>query len=358
MRLLSFLPALALVCLAASAPLAQADYDPLGSGATRLTLDRGFLGLLKQNGVKLSAVAPARLKGAVVTFPVSGGKFDPTNGRGTVEHEGALLLRAGDRKLPLKALQLKTTQRRSPFSVKAGGGQLKLASAAKLTVSREGFGERVEVSSLTLSAKLAIKLGKKLRLRGVFEEGQPLGRALTRVQPETIAVLGKGKASLVLDPRFAARLSSLFVAVNPIFPAEHPGAEFTLPIFGGAIAPDGSIGTLETEGALELLQLGGGQLFWADGWLDLGAGVGSAEVNVQPSPPYAGKQGRVGVFDLNRNAALASSNPLARMISVAGVPLTLQAGTAASMNQAFVSGREVFLAGEAFGTVSFAAQGQ
>jgi hypothetical protein len=54
-----------------------------------------------------------------------------------------------------------------------------------------------------------------------------------------------------VDPAFVNKLNSLFVAVNPIFPAEHPGS-FDLPIFGGTISPDGSLGRVETKGSLEI----------------------------------------------------------------------------------------------------------
>src|ERR1044072_9000292 len=71
-------------------PAAKADYDPLASGTTKLTLDKSFLKLLKDNGAKVSAVAPAKLKGGTIAFAVSGGKFDPVDAKGTVEHEGAM----------------------------------------------------------------------------------------------------------------------------------------------------------------------------------------------------------------------------------------------------------------------------
>lgn len=348
----------AAVGLLAFSSVAQADYDPLASGATKVTLDRGFLALLKQNKVKLSATAPARLAGGVLTLPVSGGKFDPTSAKGTVEHEGALIFSKGSRSLPLKSLQLKTTSAHTPFSIKAGGGQLKLAAAKGLAVSREGFGDRVRVSSLTLSAKVATRLGKKLRLRSVFKGGQPLGDALTKAQPLTITVLGRGKAELTLDPGILAKLKSLFVAVNPIFPAEHPGA-FTLPIFGGTIAPNGSTGTLEIAGALEALQLGGGQVFLREPWLELATRSFSAEVDLEPSPPYPGKLERVGVAGLG--AGVVSANPKTRTIGIAGASLALDAATAASFNEVFAKpqGKDgVFLAGEALGSVSFTAQGQ
>lgn len=339
----------------AFAPLASADYDPLGSGATRLTLDASFLATLKRNRVELSAVAPAKLVAGTVTMPISGGKFDPISAKGTIEHEGALLFRRGSRSIPIKALRLKTTQRRSPLSAKVGGSQLKLASAGVLAVSREGFGERIGIPALALSSKLATRLGKKLRLKGVFEEGQPLGRSLTRVRPETIAVPGRGRAEMTLDPAFEAKLASRFVAVNPIFPAEHFGPVFTLPIFGGAIAPDGSAGVIETSGALELLQLGRGQVFFDQAWFDLEGRALSAEMDVEPVPAFPGKLGRVGVFDLG--IASVSANPQTRGVAVTAA-LALRAEAARSLNEAFADGEEAFKAGEAAARLSFIAQAQ
>jgi hypothetical protein len=351
--------AFAVICMASPASHARAAYDPIGGGATKLTFDRSFLAVLKQHGVKLSAVAPARLSGGTVTFPVAGGKFDPTSASGTVEHEGAVVFRAGSKKLPLKALQLKTTQKRSPFSVKAGGSQLKLATAGKLAVARQGFGDRVEVGQRDLGGKLATRLGKKLRLKQVFEEGQSLGSTRTTVEPETVTVLDRNKVSLVFDPGFAAKLSSLFVAVNPIFPAEHPG-DFTLPIFGGDLSPSGAKGRVETSGSLEFIQLGGGQVFWADNWLDPVAATTSPEVEVLPAPPFSGKVGRQAVSSFVLSGPAVSSAK-ARTIAVSGSTLGLSASTAQTFNEVFArpQGKEnVFAAGEPLGRVSFTAQGQ
>ena len=348
---------LTLLGLSVLAPAAQAAYDPLASGQTRLALEGSFLALLKQNGVKLSAVAPAKLKGGTATFPVTGGKLDPTSSNGVLEHEGALLFEAGKRKIPIRSLQLKTTQRRSPFSAKVGGSQLKLASAKSLAVSRQGFASKVEVTELTLSAKLATRLAKKLRLRGAFKEGQPLGQTVTKAQPETVRVLARNKVTLTLDPGFASKLNSLFVAVNPIFPAERPGS-FTLPIAGGEIAPDGSLGRVDTAGSFEFLQQGGGQAFWADSSLDLAAKVFSPEVELRPAPPYAGKLGPVGVASFAQVGA--SADPKRRTVTISG-SLALDSATAASFNELFAKPQGkagVFVAGEALGSLAFTAQGQ
>ena len=339
---------------------ASARYDPIDAGATTVTFDRGFLQTMSSNGVKLSAVAPATLKGRTISFPISSGKFDPTNGKGVVAHEGALLFRAGSRSVPLKELQLKTTQRHSPFSVKAGGSQLKFATVAALGVKRAGFGDRIAASELSLGAKLATRLAKKLRRRGVFVAGQPLGEALTTTKPETVSIVEKGTATLDLDPGLVGKLQGLFVALNPISPAERFGSSFSLPIFGGQLALDGSAGTLETSGEIEALQLGGAQIFWQRSWLDFGAKALSAEVDTEPSPPYPGKAGRLTIADLGAIATV-SADPKARTISVTGASLVLPAQTTAGFNEVFAHPKgkdEVFKAGEVLGTISFTAQSQ
>jgi hypothetical protein len=346
--------------LLALAPGAQANYDPLGSGTTKLKLDSSFLALLKATHVSLSAVAPAELKAGTLTLPVSGGKFDPTSAKGTVEHAGELRFKSGAREVRLHAWQLKTTQRGAPFSVKAGGGQLKLAAAKSLKVMRAGFATDVKVTDLTLSSKIATRLGKKLRLRGVFKAGQPLGESKTSANPETFTVIDKGRVTLTLDPGFEAKLRSLFVAVNPIFPAEHPSA-FTLAISGGTIAPDGSKGTLETQGALELLQLGGGQVFWGEAWLDLAAKTFSAELDVEPSPPYGGKQERQGVASLALVPAGVKADPQVGTVTVSGAALTASSATAQLLNEVFAKPQgkgDVFVSGELLGNAAFEATGQ
>jgi hypothetical protein len=358
-RAVSTLLFLALVSLCA-APGAQADYDPVGAGATAIKLDKGFLALLRTNGVALSAKAPATLRKGTVSFPVSGGKFDPTNDKGTVEHEGGLLLKGDGGTVLLKSLQLKTTRRSSPISLKVGGGQLKLGAARQLLVSREGFGDRVDVKAIRLAGKVATRLDKRLHLGGNLGPGQPFGSAVSKVRPQTITVLGRGVVNLDLDPGFAAKLNELHVAVNPIFPAEHPGA-FTLAIFGGKIAPDLSSGRLEAQGGLELLQLGGGQVIWSEPVVDLDAGALSAGVDVEPAPPYAGKVGPLSIAALQLAIASRSASPKKRTVTVADAPLTLDSGTAATFNEVFArpQGKDgVFAPGEALGRLSFTAQAQ
>ncbi len=213
---------------------------------------------------------------------------------------------------------------------------------------------------MKLSAKVAVRLNKKLHLGDAFAAGQLIGSIRSETQPRTVAILATGRAVLTPNPETFAKLHELHVAINPIFPAElAPGGFFTFPMIPeGAIAPDASTGVLRTGGSMELLQLGGGQIFWHQPWFDLGARVTLAEVDVEPAPPYPGKLGQVGVLDQDASGATVSSQPAARTIAVAGAVLRLQAQSAAHFNLAFANGKPIFKAGDLFGTLTFTAQGQ
>ena len=160
MRTRSVLAMLALVMALALPSQAGASYDPVAGGSTRFVLDPSFLALLSHNGVKLSAVAPARLNNGTLTMPLSGGKFDPTTSNGTLGHDGALVFSGPGGRIPMKALQLKTTAARTPFTAKVGGSQLKLGRSRPVAVSRHGFdvsfapfAHRVGANVLTMTAR-------------------------------------------------------------------------------------------------------------------------------------------------------------------------------------------------------------
>jgi hypothetical protein len=340
------------------APSAQAIYDPIGSGTTRLTLDKAFIALMKAQGVKLSPKAPAKRQGNALLIPVSGGKSDPTTSKAEILQEGTLVFEKGNRKLPLRDIELKA--KKTPFFAKVGGGQLKVASAKSIASKRQGFGSSFTAKGLTLTQKVATRLNKKLRTKDAFKEGQLIGQIKSQTQPQRVTILSQGQGTLVPDPAILAKFKSLFVSLNPISPAQlSPGPVFSFPIAaGGQISPTASEGTLRLAGAIELLQLGAGQVFQQEYWLDLGAKATSAEVDIEPTPAFPGKLGRIGIFGLNTAGASVSSDPKARTISLANAQLTLDAQTAQTFNDAFAGGKAVFGAGEAFGAVSFGAVGQ
>jgi hypothetical protein len=347
--------ALIAFALLAAAPQAQATFDPIGTGTTKLTLDKRFLSFLKADGVTPTASAGAKRKGAAISLPVSGGNVDPTVGQGEIDQAGTITFQSQRKRVPWRDLVVKT--KHSPLTAKVGGSQLKLATSSKLSSKRDGFGTAFGAKALKLSAKVATRLNKKLRPKVPFTQGQLLGTLTSNAQPALVTILEQGKATVALDSAFVAKMDAHFVSINPIFPAEHLAAGFTFPIIvGSQIAPDASQGTLRTGGAIEFLQLHAGQVFWHEPWLDLGARSDTAEVDVEPTPTFPGKLGRVGILDLG--AATVASEPKARTISVSGASLTLQAQAAKTLDEAFAAGKEDFRAGETVGAVSFVAQGQ
>jgi hypothetical protein len=348
--------ALCALALLGAAPPAAAVYDPLASGATTLTIDKGFAAYLKRNGITLNATAPAKRKGQKITLPVTAGKWDPTLGKGTAESEGSFYFKSARKKLPFRDVVVKAKS--TPLYAKVGGGQLKVAEAKQIATSRFGFGAKLIAKKLTLTQKAATRLQKKLRPEEQFKAGQTIGTLTTQVAPQTIAVQPKGRAYLAPDPAFLAKLDQLHVSVNPIAPAElAAGPLFSFPIAAeGQIAPDGSSGTVRTSGELEFLRLGSGQVFWREQWLELATRTDLAEVELQPDPPFGGKQGQLGVMSFGGGAI--SSDPKARTVSLQGAALALSAGAAQSFNAAFAQGKAVFGAGELVGAVSFVAQGQ
>jgi len=343
---------LALALLAAPGT-ANATYDPIGSGIAKLALDKGFTSFLTKNDLKLSARNGAKRQGQKLGLLVVAGNFDPTLGQGEIEVTGTVVFSGKRGSVPLR--EIRSRNKHDALIAKVGGSQLKLATSAKRDTRRSGFGTALSARSLKLTAKLATRLNKKLRPAKPFYAGQLLGSLSANAQPSLASVLPEGRAQVSLDPSFASKMDSLFVSVNPIFPAEHPGP-FTFPIaLGGAIAPDGLEGTLRTAGSLEFLQLGAGQVFQNELWLDLGIRSDTAEVDVEPTPAFPGKLGRIGAYDLG--AEEISSDPARRTITVSG-SLTLTSSTAQSFNEAFAAGNATFSAGELLGTLSFVAVGQ
>jgi hypothetical protein len=170
-------------------------------------------------------------------------------------------------------------------------------------------------------------------------------------------LLAKNRISLTLDAGFAAKLNKLFVSINPVAPAElGAGPTLSFPIAPESdLAPNATSGLLKTEGSVELLQLGNAQIFWRELRLEPGLAAVSSEVDLEPSPPRAGKQAQGPLLSLG--SGQLSAEPAARTISVAGQTATLTAATAEQLNASFSDGKTTFAAGEAVGSISYTAQG-
>lgn len=141
---------------------------PAAAGAdTTVMLKGGALTALKQQGVKVSAVSPAKLRGSKLTLPVASGKVGMS---ATLTHMGALRLRAGKRSVTLTSWQAtlgsssKLTARiagtrRTAFAVRTTSSNLSLGAAAGTV--------RVTGARLTFTKAGATALRKALKLKRV-----------------------------------------------------------------------------------------------------------------------------------------------------------------------------------------------
>jgi hypothetical protein len=335
---------------------ATAAYDPVGSGSTTLALAKPFAKLLAEHHVKILVKGGAAKRGQSIVLPASAGEIDPVLGAGTVETKGSIVFAAGRRQVPLRNVTFKA--KRAPLYAKVGGGQLKIATAARLEDRRSGFGVSFDAGGLKLTAKAATRLDKKLRLGGAVRAGQMIGSLKATAQPTTVHLLEEGRVQLALDQSFKQKLDSLFVSINPVAPAElTAGPVLSFPIgLESTLAPDVSTGTMKLGGSVELLQLGSAQLFWREVWLQPGGPVLLAESEILPSPPHPGKQPSAPVFSLQGGTVV--SDPSARTISVSGQVISLDAATAAALNGAFSGSASTFVPGEAVGSLSFLARSQ
>ncbi len=398
----------ALVALLAFAPFASATSDPVASGTTSVTLNKGFFKKLKKAGVKVLKVSPGTVKNRKVTLPVSGGSIDPTNGLGSLELSGGMKFKRGKKTATVNTLVLDTAK--SSLSAKVAGKSMKFAGVANLTYSRNGFGVNVNVAKLKLTGKAAKQLNKKLGFTGQkkgkakgnkrasaskvvqppFKGNQVLGGAFSEAQPKTVAVLPGGEASLVLSASALQKLKKVGpppgeaagpfeVKLSTVAPTTvtNPGPPPTVafPIGGGTIGPTASAGILQTAGGLQLTQsleaVGQGTTVLTMGniWVDLGAKTATVEVTIQNDKNAElnkGNLGRASIADIQMTGATITSDPATRTVSVQNASATLQAITAETLNSVFIDpiekatmeAQEKFAGGDPLGVFSFTAHTQ
>jgi hypothetical protein len=400
----------ALAALLALAPFASATSDPLASGTTTITLNKGFYKKLKKAGVKVQKLSPATVKKRKVTLPVSGGSLDPLSGAGSIEHSGGIKFKHGKKTAQVNTIVLETTT--ASLKAKVAGKTMKLASVKGYSFARNGFGVNLTIKSLKLTGKAAKQLNKKLGFTGkkknkkgkkvpvapLFKGNMNLGGASSETQPKTVAVIPTGTAKLVLAPSALKKLkhvgtppfpegsSPVEVVLSPVAPTtfDVPTLTAEFPIGGGTIGPTAQAGTLQTVGGLQLVQnlepvtgKPGDKttLVMGNVWVDLAAKTASVEVTItNPVTTKAnlGNLGRSSIADISLVGATVTSDPAAHTVSVQNASAALQPVTAATLNQVFIegleknekgeptpfAGQEKFAAGDPLGLVSFTAQTQ
>jgi hypothetical protein len=380
-KLPAALMAAALFALLALAPYASAAADPVGSGSTTVTLNSGFVKSLKKKGVKVLKIAPAKLKGKKATFPVTGGEVDPTTFAGTLTHGGGLKFKAGKKTAPVKGLVVDTTK--NALFAKVAGKKVKFANLAGVTPVRAGFGVALTVKKLKLTNTAAKRLNKKLGFKKgkkPFKGNRNMGSAAAEEQPLTVAVLPTGNVTFDADVGTLGKLSKVDVKVKTIDPTQVKGlGKFEFPITGGTIAPNGTTGTVQSAGGVELeqkLQTGPSsfletKITLSGFYVDLAAKTITVEVSAVSNASEElnlGNLGRSSIADLTIPGVVSDS--VTRTVTVQGASAKLQPISAKVLN-AFVEVYEGYEAkggppkspekinsGDPLGSFSFTAQTQ
>ena len=365
---------LAVMALLAASSSALASQDELKGGSVAIQL-QGSRGL--------------KLKPASLSLPITGGAVDPIDGSGTMRVSGGIQARRGKAKAKVTITVLNLAANGGQGSVTAKVGKKGVTPFATLTggtVTRDGFGAKIEKITITLAGKGAQALNRAFSpkkkkgkasaaaKKGV-KAGQPLGRVASVVTvPLAVSVVpGTGTMTLKTDVLptgvFAKKIPqhciSLLGGVTPIAPASQAVTNFSFPVSGGAVAPDFSAG--------EVLTAGGQKLTKDDGLLtpggcssasppvgtslsstDIGVNFAHNALNSTAALP-TGTSLRAPLADIDFSTGTRTFNSSNNTISITGATIKLSFPAALTLNQFFPtesgSASDDFTAGDEIGTI-------
>jgi Htaa len=355
--------AAALFALLAFAPFASAAADPVASGSATVTLNNGFVKALKKQGVKITKIGAAKLKGKKATFPVTGGEMDPTNGLGTLTLGGGLKFKHGKKKTPLKALVINTTKK--GLFGKVGGKKVKVANIGGYSYARAGFGLSLSIKKLKLTNAAAKQLNKKLGFKKgpkPFKGNRLMAKATAEEQPATVTLLPANNVEFNADNELLKKLEDVETFPTTIAPTTEKGkGKYELPISGGSIAPTATAGVVQTSGGLKLTQkLPTGpstaletEITLGNFYLDLSAKTISVEVVAKSNASESlnlGNLGRSSIADLTLTGATVTSDATNRTVTVKDASATVQP-VAAEVLEGFVKVYQAYYEAGVFAAV-------
>ena len=179
--------------IAPSAIAAQGDSVPVAGGSTNLHLNAATAGVLSDAGLSVAPVGPAKAAGLRVSFPITGGRIDPSTAVGRVSHSGGLAFSSHGTTVRLTNFLVRTTG--SPVLTAAvGKARIPLASIdlSKAAVIRRGSGGigtwvvRAQ-ANLTPAAAGALNAAFGTHLPG----GVNIGRVDLKAQPSQVILRGR-----------------------------------------------------------------------------------------------------------------------------------------------------------------------
>ena len=361
-----------LLALLAMAPAALAARDPLGAGGTDYHFKKGFVRKLSNLGVTVSTLGNASLTGNKLSQTYLEGKVDPTTGLGFVEQRGGFKLSLGQRGVPVTKVTVNTAK--GIVYATVAKAHMELGTLSELVTSREGFGANVKTVKLALSEKATRRISNRLGLQGSkrLNAGRVMSNTYTVAQPSTVTLLPKGSASLVGDlgtfKKFAEKGVKVPAGISAIAPATKPTpVSFEFPITGGTLATDGTDGTVQTSGGVQILKEAepfSPTMKLANIQVDFKAKTATVEIELLPAPPLPGAVGRSSIADVTLPANSVSADPNTRTITIVDAEAKLQAVAAATLNDVFnqpsgeTPASSNFLVGDPFGKFSLVGYAQ
>jgi Htaa len=344
MKLTAGILAAALLALLAFTPFASAAPDPVASGSATLTLNNGFVKSLKKK-VKITKVAPAKLKGKKVTFPVTGGEMDPTTGKGTLNLGGGLKFKAGKKSTTVKGLVVNTTKK--GLFAKVGGKKVKFATLAGWSFARAGFGVSLTVKKLKLTNAAATQLNKKLGFKKgkkPFKGNKLMAKVVAQEEPATVTLVPANNVVFDVNAELLKKLNEVKTNVETIAPTAKKGlTTFEFPISGGAIAPTATAGVVQTAGGVKLFQKLPKsatenletEITLGNFYVDLSAKTVSVEVVAKSNASdklNLGNLGRSSIADLTLTGATVATDATNHTVTVQNAGATLQPVSAEVLN--------------------------
>jgi hypothetical protein len=312
----------ALAAMAVAAPAAGAKVK-LAGGATTLKLYQQTAAALSSNGVTVSPVRPAKVRGGGVAFPISGGSIDPASAAGRIDHRGGLTLRAGGSRVTLKDFRVHVGAKRAILTARAGKARLTTLSLslAKARVKRDGLGTTVTGVRAVLSGQAAKALNAAFATT-LFAKGLPIGSVSVRALPAQVELAG-GTTTLALDAGAAEALTSLGISAAPIAPGRAAEDGLAFPITGGKVNAKTFAGTIRHSGGIRLTK-----------------GSTSVElteftINVDQEPDLTALLGGERASILSLDLSKLEATVKGRRITLSGVGAALTAGAAQALNGAF-----------------------
>jgi hypothetical protein len=236
-----------LVAVLTCAPAAHGAGIQVGGGETKLRIAPGLAKALRQEGVTIKPLAPARLKGPTLTLPVAAGTFDPDGDRGELASQGGFRLTSEGRTIAVRRLSLDATSKSLRATIE--GKRLRLARLRSASVERRGFDAQVEAKRLPLTRVAVAALNRALGLPKVLRAGRSLG-SVRGLGEAAVVDIAFGKIALGGPDTVFSKLESLKVQMGLWGSSERwaaPGENYFLfDVAPTTVARDASTGILES----------------------------------------------------------------------------------------------------------------